>query len=107
MPRCISDERLQVVVVANDNQQPPVHFNQKIRHWWPEKIAAGTAIVIAAIMFSIWILLAICAGSMRDSRLNAAAVRWFLDSELVIVPPLWLILRAAQIVLNNWKRWRP
>lgn len=67
---------------------------------WPEKIAFGAALTIAVVMIVIWALLVICAGSMHDTRLNDAAIHWFANSEIELIPPLWLVLRALRAAIR-------
>lgn len=73
---------------------------------WPEKVAIGAALVIAGAMLLFWAVLADGVGSMHDNRLNIAVLDWFLETELLLILPFWLLLRTIHLVSKSYRRWR-
>jgi hypothetical protein len=55
-------------------------------------------------MVITWSLLVLCAGSLHDTGLNRAAIRWLLDSEVTFIPPLWFVLRATEAIFQQLRR---
>lgn len=74
---------------------------------WPEKVVVVFAIVVMLAMFVFWALLADGARTTHDARLNDAALHWFIQAEIILILPLWLVLRAIYLVTQNWGRRRP
>lgn len=95
-----------VSVVAKGKDRIP-RLAQRVTIMWPERVALVSALFIAVVMLFIWGLLAVCAESTRDERLNAAAFHWFVYSECWLVLPPWLVLRAISFILNTRRRRPP
>ena len=77
-----------------------------LRVLWPERAAVVVVAVIAGGILSLWLILALGVGSLRDSGLNRAAFGWFVDGELGLALPLWLGLRAIHTCIALVRRSR-
>ena len=77
-----------------------------LRVLWPERAAVVVVAVIAGGILSLWFILALGVGSLRDAGLNRAAFGWFVDGELGLALPLWLGLRAIHTCIALVRRSR-
>ena len=72
-----------------------------MRLMWPEKIVAVAAIFTATAMFLLWFILQEAAGPPFDIKLGRTAIYLALEAELMLVLPLWLILRLIYFIIAN------
>lgn len=69
---------------------------------WPEKTVVWAGIFVSLIMLFLWALLSDGIGWVHDSRLNVALLHWSVEGMLVLLLPLWLILRTIYLISDKW-----
>lgn len=63
-------------------------------------------IFVSGIMLLLWVVLSDGIGWIHDSRLNVAILYWYIEGALVLLLPLWLILRTINFFSHRWQRGR-
>ena len=77
-----------------------------VRVFWPERAALFAAAMVAGGILSLWLILALGVGTLRDSGLNRAALGLLGEAEVGLVLPLWLGLRAVHTGIALFRRFR-
>jgi hypothetical protein len=75
--------------------------NQCMVWAWPEKTAVVLACFIMMAALLLWALLADGAGTTHDTRLTTAAVDLLIQVEVVLILPLWLLLRVVYWITRH------
>jgi len=86
-----------IVRVANGSNSPL--FNA-FRMVLVDKIALLIAFLIAAAMCLFWILGLVGLGGLPHSRFDHAMLVWAIETELALVVPIWLFLRAIDALVR-------
>ena len=62
---------------------------------WADKIALFLALFIAVGALSCWTIGIVGLEGLSHQRFDSAMLDWAATSELMLVPPLWLVLRLV------------
>jgi hypothetical protein len=69
---------------------------------WPEKVVVWVAVFVGVIMLLFWAGPSDGIGWAHDSRLNVAILHWYVEGLLVLLLPLWVILRTVYFISDRW-----
>ena len=64
---------------------------------WADKLALLLACFIAGTAFLFWISGTVGLEGYSNPRFDGAMIDWTLKAELLLVPPMWLLLRVIDI----------
>ena len=71
-----------------------------VRLPWAEGVALMIALIIAAAAAYVWILGIIGLSGIPHVKFDDAMIAWLTEAELVLVLPIWLLLRAIDVILR-------
>ena len=74
------------------------------RFLWPELLVLPIALILAGGAYGIWIVGANSLAGFPHQRFDDAMVQGTLQAELVLVLPIWLFLRGADIGARMLRR---
>jgi hypothetical protein len=64
---------------------------------WPEKVVLPIAAIIAGGAFTVWIIGVLSLVGYSHQRFDSAMFVTAIKAELILILPIWLFLRAADI----------
>ena len=78
---------------------------KRFRLVWADKIALFAALFVAAGALLCWISGVVGLEGLPHARFDSAMLDWTAKSELMLVPPLWLVLRIVDFGAKMLGRW--
>jgi len=74
------------------------------RFGWPEMVVLPIAVIIAGGMCAFWIIGVLSLVGLSHQRFDSAMFNGVIEAELILMLPIWLFLRTADIGVKilNW-----